>query len=1081
MSDRSDREVDLVVDPPFFDDPERERSFRAEGYTTQRVLPADVAADLERRISEIYPPGRTGMTYTNVDEDRELWHAADPIVRPALERHLTPLFPRHRLAFTVVVVKHPGEGSAMSAHEDGTFVDPRDGRTAAVWIPLVDCAAEDRNGGIAVLPRSHRMVSTCAGANVPEWFAPYRAHLSERLVPVPVRAGEGVMWDTRLLHGSPPNESERSRIVVVAVLSPKGADLIHIEATGRTGRRSYTVDEAFFALHSPIAVRNSMPAYPERERFHEPVPYVGPDAVTALCGDEPPILGELRPLRDWTNGDDATDEPAQRPRVATEAEEGADALEDLALVALDESRGGRAAGDGPSGGLAVEREVASPARLELLRAGEATAAGRTAMPTTTEMAAQRGFTSAVLVTLPGGAAALVGPSAGGTEVHLPLTTPWGDAGVATATGPAIHYEFGRPVVIDDTGARRQLFNDSSQEVRVLILSTSTAAGTVAAPPAPGAATAVRPLARLRSAVGAALTGEAGDARPVLVDPEADRRLRRDGFVKFPLLSPEQAEELRATYFRLRGPDRSGTGFVADFTEPDDDYRRAVSDAIAAAVDARVVPLFAGYRPFIRNFLCKFPGETSDVHLHRDWMYVDERTGARTYAVWIPLEDVTGDNGQLRVLRGSHRLNSMLRGTNLVAPWLDHTETIEERLLSVPARAGECIVFDNALVHSSYPNLTDRPRVVLGLDLHPIDEPLIHFWRGDDGPATRYSIDDEFFLRELPQQLLEEPPSSPALETVEVVPDDLTAAELAARIDGTPHGRIDLVRRRARAVSSAARDVGHRGRAAVTAGVDGVTSARAGAATRWTEASGRARTFVDDLPSRAAMRILAANEALVTRFGPDHGPVWSPSEFEWAAGVDAAYPDVRREVEALLASDREIPHIEDVTGGVPQGNIGPWRSFVLMHQGRWIDWNCERCPATTELVRSIPRLSMAGFSVLEPGTHITEHRGPNKGALRHQLGVIVPGEEGDCRIRVGDEMLFWREGESVMFDFTFPHEAWNDSDGIRVLLMLEVETPLPWYLRPTNRLAQRSMAWFPTTRDITRRLRRLEPTLAKVPA
>ena len=122
--------------------------------------------------------------------------------------------------------------------------------------------------------------------------------------------------------------------------------------------------------------------------------------------------------------------------------------------------------------------------------------------------------------------------------------------------------------------------------------------------------------------------------------------------------------------------------------------------------------------------------------------------------------------------------------------------------------------------------------------------------------------------------------------------------------------------------------------------------------------------------------------------------------------------------------------------------------------------------------------MAGFSVLEPGTHITEHRGPNKGALRYQLGVIVPGPEGACRIRVGDEMITWREGAGVVFDFTVPHEAWNDSDAVRVLLMLEVLTPLPRRLALPNALAQRAMGWFPTTRSMDRRLRRLEPTLLK---
>ena len=219
-----------------------------------------------------------------------------------------------------------------------------------------------------------------------------------------------------------------------------------------------------------------------------------------------------------------------------------------------------------------------------------------------------------------------------------------------------------------------------------------------------------------------------------------------------------------------------------------------------------------------------------------------------------------------------------------------------------------------------------------------------------------------------------------------------------------------------------------------------------------------------LATRAAVAVLGANELVLDRWGPATPPVWDPEDFEWTAGVEQAWPEIRAEVDALLSGPTEIPHIEDVTGGIPQGNEGPWRSFVLMHQGRWIEWNAARCPRTTRVVRSVPGLLMAGFSVLEPGTHITEHRGPNKGALRYQLGVIVPGPEGACRIRVGDELITWREGAGVVFDFTVPHEAWNDSDAVRVLLMLEVLTPLPRRLALPNALAQRAMGWFPTTRQ-----------------
>lgn len=577
------------------------------------------------------------------------------------------------------------------------------------------------------------------------------------------------------------------------------------------------------------------------------------------------------------------------------------------------------------------------------------------------------------------------------------------------------------------------------------------------------------------------------AEGVLLDAERERLLLRDGFVTVPLLSPDEAARLRDRYVELSGLDRSG--FASDLVVPDPAYRRAVDATISEVLDAPASALFDGYEPFLRNFLCKYPGPDSELYLHRDWMYIDEREGGRTYNVWVALEDIDTDNGQLRVLRRSHELDRSLRGTSLTGAFLEFTDVIRPRLLSVPVRAGEAVVFDNGIVHCSYPNLTDRPRIAAAVALKPAGRRLVHFRREDEAHAVRYDVDEAFFLDETPQGLIGAPPARDVVETVDLAPEQITPEDLAEYLDRGLRARLDLARSRAvggahrsrEVATGAARDA----REAIARRWEDLRARRAGrttdrpsAAERWARARDRAGGLLHDLPSLAAMAVLGANEKLIDRFGPDHPAVWDPDRFPWSRAIEAGYPAIRREVEALLDGPTEIPHIEDVTGGIPQGNVGPWRSFVLVHQGRWIDWNCARCPETTRLVRTIPGLTMAGFSVLEPGTHITEHRGPNKGALRHQLGVVVPGEPGDCRIRVGDEVLWWEEGRSVMFDFTHPHEAWNDTDEIRVLLMLEVRTPLPWYLSGPNRLAQRAMGWFPTTRDIRNRLQRLEPTLQR---
>jgi beta-hydroxylase len=92
-----------------------------------------------------------------------------------------------------------------------------------------------------------------------------------------------------------------------------------------------------------------------------------------------------------------------------------------------------------------------------------------------------------------------------------------------------------------------------------------------------------------------------------------------------------------------------------------------------------------------------------------------------------------------------------------------------------------------------------------------------------------------------------------------------------------------------------------------------------------------------------------------------------------------------------------------------------------------------------LIQSIPEVITSEFSFLKPKSKILAHKGFSKMILRAHLPLIVP--KGDtCAIRVGDETHIWKEGELVIFDDSFDHEAWNDSDDFRVILMIDIPNP-----------------------------------------
>ncbi|MBK8959385.1 MAG: aspartyl/asparaginyl beta-hydroxylase domain-containing protein [Proteobacteria bacterium] len=202
-------------------------------------------------------------------------------------------------------------------------------------------------------------------------------------------------------------------------------------------------------------------------------------------------------------------------------------------------------------------------------------------------------------------------------------------------------------------------------------------------------------------------------------------------------------------------------------------------------------------------------------------------------------------------------------------------------------------------------------------------------------------------------------------------------------------------------------------------------------------------------------LLELVEKLIWRFDASSATAFfEPADFPWTATLQAQWLDIRAELDAVLRQREQIPNFQDVSADQRALTANDdWKTFFLYIYGHAIDDNCARCPATTRLVREIPGMKTAMFSILAPGKHIPEHRGPYKGVLRYHLGLRVP-DGGDCRIRVKDDTRPWVEGGSLVFDDSHVHQAWNDAPAQRVVLFVDFLRPLPMPLALLNRL----MVW-----------------------
>jgi aspartate beta-hydroxylase len=187
------------------------------------------------------------------------------------------------------------------------------------------------------------------------------------------------------------------------------------------------------------------------------------------------------------------------------------------------------------------------------------------------------------------------------------------------------------------------------------------------------------------------------------------------------------------------------------------------------------------------------------------------------------------------------------------------------------------------------------------------------------------------------------------------------------------------------------------------------------------------------------------------------PFYDRTHFPWLPELEAASDMIVEELQVALAAAKGdfAPYIA-YPKGTPVNQWGElnhssrWSSFFLWKDGARQDGACKLCPKTAALLERLPLATTPGyaptamFSALDAHTHIPPHTGSTNVRLLCHLPLILPGA---ARFRVGNETREWKMGEAWVFDDTIEHEAWNDADELRVILILDIWNPL---LEPAER-------------------------------
>ncbi len=173
-----------------------------------------------------------------------------------------------------------------------------------------------------------------------------------------------------------------------------------------------------------------------------------------------------------------------------------------------------------------------------------------------------------------------------------------------------------------------------------------------------------------------------------------------------------------------------------------------------------------------------------------------------------------------------------------------------------------------------------------------------------------------------------------------------------------------------------------------------------------------------------------------------GPIFDARDFAWTRRLEDESDAIREELDRVLAHRDALPSFQELSPAqksIAKGDA--WKVFPFYGFGLRSQRNCAICPRTAAAIDAIPEVIHAFFSILAPGAHIPRHHGITKGVVRCHLGLEVPRQAARCRMDVDGATVVWREGRTVVFDDSRPHEVWNDTDETRVVLLVDVPRPM----------------------------------------
>lgn len=180
--------------------------------------------------------------------------------------------------------------------------------------------------------------------------------------------------------------------------------------------------------------------------------------------------------------------------------------------------------------------------------------------------------------------------------------------------------------------------------------------------------------------------------------------------------------------------------------------------------------------------------------------------------------------------------------------------------------------------------------------------------------------------------------------------------------------------------------------------------------------------------------------------PNHKLLENPSTFK----------KIKDEVDTMLKKTNggnELTLTQDTFSGqnkyigsdikIQNGKKRAWRLLNIKVGELYSQDAITNFPTLVRILKRIPNVKSCVISVLEPGIRIPIHVGYYKGVMRYMLATHVPRDRKNVFLCANGIKYNWTEGEGVLWDDTYAHKVYNNTDESRVIIYMDVIRPLKY--------------------------------------